>query len=463
MRTIGALPAERGGVLGGNPITGDVTHFYFDADADASATKYHLNADRINPIIESWNRTGVHLMGIVHSHPWGVAEPSGPDVAFARQLLQRPDNSGAQHFLIPIVQTAADGQPSIRVFAVTRNLSSLLEFPFEQIPAIADLPFPIPSRTYEETFTRVATSYDLRRLYNSLLIVIGCGGGAAFVEDVARSGLRHFVLIDHDRVNTSNIATSQYYHSEVGQPKVEVLKRRILDINPLASVNAIAKSLDELSDEEFRTIVFAGSSQCPDIEARLLCGLTDNFRCQARVARLGLRFQLPTLAAQVYRCGSGAEIVFMHPLTTHQCIRCVLSNRYAAYLTHGFQNDATTAGAQYIATPRLNATKLTVAMAILHHGTPHPFWGPLLARIGQRNCIQIRCDPNISEELGLFNFDEALSGGKAEQIFFDETIWRPQHPENISNGYTYNCPDCGGTGDLRLAVAKFGDTRLAQL
>jgi proteasome lid subunit RPN8/RPN11 len=458
--TIGRFPAERGGILGGNPLTGEVTHFYFDADAETTATQYHLNADRINPVIVGWNRQGVHLMGIVHSHPKGVDEPSDKDVVFAWDLLLRADNSELQYLLIPIVQSAADGTFAIRIFAVTRNFGPVFEVPYEQGP-LAPV-FPIPSKTYEETFARIRDTYHLPRLFNSMVTAAGAGGGAAFVEDVARSGVRHFQLIDGGRVESANIATSQYYRSEVGEFKVEALKRRILDINPLASINAIAKPLDDISDEEFRELVFPNSAESNDIEARLLCGLTDNFWCQARIARLGLNFQLPTLAAQVYRGGRGAEIVFMHPGTTKQCNRCILSHRYSAYLEGGFQNDATTAGAQYIATPRLNATKLIIAMAILHHGTPHPFWGPLLTRIGQRNCIQIRCDPDFAQTLGLSNFDEAFAGTSSDQVFFDETIWRRQHPENLANGYEYNCPDCGGTGNLRLAANKFRDTRLIQ-
>jgi tRNA A37 threonylcarbamoyladenosine dehydratase len=56
----------------------------------------------------------------------------------------------------------------------------------------------------------------------------------AFVEDVAKTGLRFFVLIDPDVITMANLATQHCYVSDVGRPKVYVLKKRIQNINPLA-------------------------------------------------------------------------------------------------------------------------------------------------------------------------------------------------------------------------------------
>ena len=86
----------------------------------------------------------------------------------------------------------------------------------------------------------------------------------------------------------------------------------------------------------------------------------------------------------------------------------------------------------------------------------------MLERIGQRNCIQIRCDPDVAQTLGLPNFDQAFAGANSGQLFMDETIWRVQHPESRATGYAYDCPDCGGGSDLRAAVGKFVDTRLIE-
>jgi len=79
----------------------------------------------------------------------------------------------------------------------------------------------------------------VERLALSRVAVFGIGGVGGYVcEALARSGVGRFDLIDSDTVDITNlnrqiIAT----HSTVGQYKVDVMRSRILDINPAAGVN----------------------------------------------------------------------------------------------------------------------------------------------------------------------------------------------------------------------------------
>lgn len=76
-------------------------------------------------------------------------------------------------------------------------------------------------------------------LQKSHVAIFGIGGVGGFVaEALARSGIGEFDLIDDDKVCLTNlnrqiIAT----RSTVGKYKAEVMKERILDINPDAKVN----------------------------------------------------------------------------------------------------------------------------------------------------------------------------------------------------------------------------------
>lgn len=223
--------------------------------------------------------------------------------------------------------------------------------------------------------------------------------------------------------------------------------------------------LDEISDAEFARLAREPLAGCAP-QVTLLCGFTDSFEAQARINRLALHFGLPSLCAQVYWEGRGAEITFTYPGVTPACHRCALSSRYRAYLEEGFRNDVTSDGTPIFATTRLNALKGFIALAILHYGTDHPRWGGLLQRIGHRNLIQIRMDPDLSTTLGLRAFDRVFGANGAaedvawrqERILFDEAIWLPQKPDCPENGFPA-CPDCGGTGDLRNAISTFADTR----
>ena len=81
-------------------------------------------------------------------------------------------------------------------------------------------------------------SEKICRLYNSNVIIFGVGGVGGYVtEALARSGVGSFTLVDKDTVSISNINRQIIAtESTVGRDKVDVMKERILDINPHAKV-----------------------------------------------------------------------------------------------------------------------------------------------------------------------------------------------------------------------------------
>jgi hypothetical protein len=119
----------------------------------------------------------------------------------------------------------------------------------------------------------------------------------------------------------------------------------------------------------------------------------------------------------------------------------------------------TSNGTPIFSTTRLNALKGFIVMALLHDGTDHPRWGSMLNRIGNRNLVQIRLDPDITKSVGLGVFDKVFEKADAKRLFFDEVVWLPQVAECPENGYA-SCPDCGGTSNLVDSIGKFKDTRI---
>ena len=78
----------------------------------------------------------------------------------------------------------------------------------------------------------------MEKLQNAHVAIFGVGGVGGYVaEALARSGVGKFDLIDNDTVALSNINRQIIAtHSSVGKYKVDVMKERILDINPNAEV-----------------------------------------------------------------------------------------------------------------------------------------------------------------------------------------------------------------------------------
>lgn len=78
----------------------------------------------------------------------------------------------------------------------------------------------------------------LQKIKNSHVAIFGIGGvGSYTVESLARSGVGTFSIFDNDIVALSNINRQLIAtHKTIGMHKVDVMKERILDINPKAVV-----------------------------------------------------------------------------------------------------------------------------------------------------------------------------------------------------------------------------------
>lgn len=82
---------------------------------------------------------------------------------------------------------------------------------------------------------------SLQRLQGTKVLIFGLGGvGSWCAEALLRSGIRNLTIVDSDRVCVTNcnrqlMATSK----TLGEVKVEALKKRLLDINPDANIEAL--------------------------------------------------------------------------------------------------------------------------------------------------------------------------------------------------------------------------------
>ena len=81
----------------------------------------------------------------------------------------------------------------------------------------------------------------MERLAATRVIVFGVGGvGGWCAEALVRSGIGHVTIVDKDRVAASNINRQvMAMTSTIGRPKVEVMRERLLDINPELDIRTV--------------------------------------------------------------------------------------------------------------------------------------------------------------------------------------------------------------------------------
>lgn len=104
----------------------------------------------------------------------------------------------------------------------------------------------------------------VEKLKKAKVAVYGIGGVGSFVvEGLARSGIGHMVLIDNDTIAISNLNRQIHAtHKTIGKRKIDVMKERILDINPEAIVDIymtqeLEKGEESLIDSSFSYVVDA--------------------------------------------------------------------------------------------------------------------------------------------------------------------------------------------------------------
>jgi len=116
-------------------------------------------------------------------------------------------------------------------------------------------------------------------LARSRVLVVGVGGvGGYAAEMLCRAGVGHLVVVDSDEVSETNINRQLLaLHSTVGRPKCEVLKERLLDINPEIDILTVPEYVSEeniptlLGSEPFDYVVDAIDTLSPKIALIQYC------------------------------------------------------------------------------------------------------------------------------------------------------------------------------------------------
>jgi len=103
-------------------------------------------------------------------------------------------------------------------------------------------------------------------LAEKTVAVFGIGGvGSYSVEGLVRSGIGHFILIDDDKVCLTNINRQLIAtHACIGKAKVAVMRDRILEINPFATVEIHQCFYGKETEEQFDVSKWSYIVDCID-------------------------------------------------------------------------------------------------------------------------------------------------------------------------------------------------------
>lgn len=149
-----------------------------------------------------------------------------------------------------------------------------------------------------------------RRLRSACILLVGVGGlGSVIAPYLVGAGVGRIGLVDDDVVSLSNLHRQILYGMEVlGQPKVDVGRRRLLDLNPDVEVISYR---ERLTPDRAREI-----AQMYDV---VIDG-TDNFEARYSINAACLERGIPYVYGAIFRLDGQASVLCMPRGPCYQCL-----------------------------------------------------------------------------------------------------------------------------------------------
>jgi adenylyltransferase/sulfurtransferase len=150
------------------------------------------------------------------------------------------------------------------------------------------------------------------KLLASRVLVIGLGGlGSPVAMYLAASGVGHLTIVDHDKVELTNLQRQIVHTTEtLGQDKTVSAARQLKALNPEITVSTINRKLDDAGLLE--------QARAVDV----VVDASDNFATRFAVNAACVKTKKPLVSGAVVRF-EGQVAVFRPDLSDSPCYRCL--------------------------------------------------------------------------------------------------------------------------------------------
>ena len=222
-------------------------------DIEVSPTRVKIDRELVTHLFEKFVESGADVLISCHSHPfdYGNVAFSHIDDENDRNLFEYFEKEIKKHKKDALMYTMVFGQKSIAArgfeggefFAVEKIVH--LTYPIEYIyPTNAKR----SAKNIKELYHRQVLAFgeEAQEIFSNLKVsLIGAGGtGSILAEALVRLGVRELCIVDHDKVEESNLNRWQGGgYDDIGRYKVEVLQERIKRIRKDLTIMTFTKAL----------------------------------------------------------------------------------------------------------------------------------------------------------------------------------------------------------------------------
>lgn len=172
---------------------------------------------------------------------------------------------------------------------------------------------------YQSIFSRNKGILETDVMQTKCAVIIGCGSvGSLVAMELARAGVEKYVLCDADTLEYHNVCRHQCGIEDVGDLKVNALKRKILNINPKAKVETFGGIIQNIP----KGIL---DSMCSAKET-IFVGCGDNRTADVYANKIAIYYDAAFISIGFWERAYAGEIFYHIPGKNMPCYQCALGS-----------------------------------------------------------------------------------------------------------------------------------------
>ena len=150
-----------------------------------------------------------------------------------------------------------------------------------------------------------------KKISSSKVFIVGAGGlGCPIADLLCRAGVGEIGIIDNDKISLSNLNRQTLFNtSDIKKYKVEVLKKKLNQINPLVKVSIFKKKLNEKNIDSFFK------------KYQIIVDASDNFDTKFLLNKKSISFKKKLIVGAISKF-DGHIFVFNFENNKNACLQC---------------------------------------------------------------------------------------------------------------------------------------------
>lgn len=173
---------------------------------------------------------------------------------------------------------------------------------------------------YMDIFSRNSGILETTMMKNKGAVILGCGSvGSLVAIEMAKSGIGNLFLVDPDMLEYHNLCRHQCGLDDVGDLKVNALRRKLLKINPDLNIKVSATVIENAPQQELEVF-------CENNDNTIFVGCADNRIADVYGNQIAIYFKAAFISIGFWERAYVGEIFYYIYGRNMPCYYCALGD-----------------------------------------------------------------------------------------------------------------------------------------